>query len=209
MRGSIATMVLVVLGVGAVTCGPPPPVLTGTLNGTWGCREDNSNPMIPRPGCTGGTFNYSNNNTMQGTPVAGQVLSCIIDNSGSVPYLNFTIGLGSGNNPTEGVAVCAGGAVGSISTDSFVTGYFTGPRINNVRPPTCNVQIRTVQQNMAGNGFDVSGSIRCADAIDDLSPGRLRFIAGTTGASPTMDPMRADFNFATCSPRPGSLSSCR
>lgn len=188
------TLSATLIAVGASSCGPPPPELTGTVRFQYGCRMDST--------CLSGAAAL-NGRQNDGTPPLN--VSCRIDRTSTPGTVRFRIrayrGTGSSiDSAQQGLAICGevpAGTTGGMTAvqNSKVDLYFSGTQILQQSSATCPVYVSGLTPT------SIEGQFKCEGAGDNSTPRRLFYVSGTEDSqNMTVSPEFGDFLFTTCTP---------
>ncbi len=171
-----------------VSCGPPPPPLTGTLKWFYAC--DTSAPMQIDCG--------SNDNPLimgfsRQTPEPALDVACAI---GTRPNGNktFNIRIHALGQSQSGISVCGDTSGSGLAIDSRVTAWFRGAQISSIASGGnmgCDVAVDELTTT------SIRGRVRCRGVRDDSMNYR---VIGGIGDGPNMTAMAdwAEFSFTQC-----------
>jgi hypothetical protein len=200
MRASI--LGALALSTVVISCGPPPPPLSGKLWWSFACDTS----VMGQPECGNAPGEAIEGSTRR-TPAPALEVGCFIDRVGSNYNFRVRIEQDNGTLGFIGLTGLCGSTSGSgMASNSRVSVAFGGARISSVSPGAagtsggCDVKIDTI------NDTSITGQFRCQGVRDDAM--NFRRVNGVAPPSmyATPDPAWARFEFLQCVP---GASVCR
>lgn len=200
MRGKVIGLFgLLAVGALGIDCGPPPVPLTANINFSISSMQ-----MLggPPPVSLDNPFVMVQNG--QGVADNTMLLRCFLQRnaSGSVTFNVVACRTQSGVcNDGRGITFCGEVAgAGQEASRGRVSLYVGGAQGTGQIPGNCHIQVDTLTNNRDMNAApnSIAGQIWCTGIDNTSTPGQTLSLQGRTGANPSMDPSKADFDIVSC-----------